>query len=73
MYERTSRTLFSSDLLIRFGRLDTAYVESSLGQELASLTGDAMLSAESAERLKAQISALAIKQIAAGHGPYIRL
>ena len=73
MYERTSRTLFSSDLFIRFGKFDTEYVEASLGQELVSLTGDAMLSAESAERLKAHSSALEIKQIAAGHGPYIRL
>ncbi len=73
MYEKGSQTLFSSDLFIRFGKFGKEHLESSLGEELASLQADPMLSSVSADRLRKELSALAIRRIAVGHGPYIRL
>jgi flavorubredoxin len=73
MYEKNSRTLFSSDLFIRFGKFGKEYLDSSIKEELAALASDAMLSSASADKLKKEITALEIKRIAVGHGPYIRV
>lgn len=67
------RLLFSSDLFIHFDTINEIIINSNINDELERITEQQIPNAEEAATLKKTLLEYDIKDIAPGHGPYIKL
>lgn len=72
-FETERRVLFSSDLFIHFDKLNDRIINSSIDSELKAITEQQVPSPASMQKIKDVLYNLKVKDIAPGHGPYIKL
>lgn len=72
-FETERRVLFSSDLFIHFDKLNDRMINSNVNDELSMLTEQQIPSPTAKQKLKDTLLELDIKDIAPGHGPYLKL
>jgi flavorubredoxin len=72
-FEAERRILFSSDLFIHFDKLNDRVINSNINDEVNMLTEQQVPSPEAMKRLRDALLGLDAKDIAPGHGPYIKL
>lgn len=71
--ETERRMLFSSDLFIHFDKLNETVVNSNINDEMERITAAQIPNVEAAEKMKKTLLGYNIKDIAPGHGPFIKL
>lgn len=72
-FETERRVLFSSDLFIHFDKLNDRVINSSIHDELNIITEQQVPNPSAMLKLKDTLLELDVKDIAPGHGPYIKL
>lgn len=72
-FEAERRVLFSSDLFIHFDRLNDRVINSSIDNELQTITEQQVPNPDAMQKIKDVLFKLDVKDIAPGHGPYIKL
>lgn len=72
-FEEKRGILFSSDLFIRFGKLNEPIAHSNLDEEIQGITPDKIPNPEAIRDIQADLKDLPIKFIAPGHGPCLKL
>lgn len=72
-FERKQGILFSSDLFMRFGSLDSPVSEANWLEEVEKITLQHIPSPEAKEELQKVLKALPVKAIALGHGPFLKV
>jgi flavorubredoxin len=65
--------IFSSDLFIRWDKMNESIIESNLISEVNSITSQQIPSPSSLEIIQKALLELSAKYIAPGHGPFIKL
>ena len=73
LMEAKQRMLFSSDLFIHFDKINEITVNSNLEDELERITKQQIPDVDLITRLKTTLLQHNIKDIAPGHGPFIKL
>ena len=68
-FEETRSILFSSDLIMRLGPLGEPVVESEWVAEVEAISAEKVPDPAGLEKIKRVLSPLAVRLIAAGHGP----
>lgn len=72
-FEVERRILFSSDLFIHFDSLNDRVINSNINTEVEMLTEQQIPSLTAMQKLRKTLINLDVKDIAPGHGPYIKL
>lgn len=72
-FEEKKGLLFSSDLFIRMGKVNTSIVDSNLKQEVDKITLQQIPSPAALKALQEIVTTLPIKYIVPGHGPILKL
>lgn len=70
-FETQRKIFFSSDLLLRMGVASATPVEADWHQEIRNITPQQIASPEARHTLQQTLSALPVKYVATGHGPFL--
>ncbi len=73
LFERTQSILFSSDLFIQFGKIDSELLNSDWSKEVNKISLDNIPSLDGLEKMKKQLNDLSVSIIAPGHGSCIKV